>query len=149
MLVYGVRVAQATADDVVTRRLTITVNGNDGGSIDTPGSTVAFGGLKFSEGDAVRLELCDIDDAGNVSKPAVCEFTAHDTIAPDAPAGFAVELEREDKDPAPEKPAHHVVAKFAKEDGEGKLGPDAAQEIPDVIEPGERDRESNPRKHVS
>lgn len=126
MLVYEVEVAAPTDADVATRRLSIKVNGRDGGTIDTPGNTVKFGGLKFDEGDQVELHLVDIDDAGNQSPPAVCKFKAHDTIAPGIPAGFSVTLSGEMPSvPAPIQPAAHVVASSKLDKGVGgdKVGP--------------------------
>ena len=87
-LVYEVSVSAPSDGDVVTRRLTLRVNGEEAGVIDTPGSTIKFGGLKFNEGDEVDMRLVDIDDAGNQSPPAVFSFTAADTIAPAIPGGF-------------------------------------------------------------
>lgn len=127
MLVYEVNVAPPVDGDVVTRRLTIKVNGEDGGTIDTPGSTVRFGGLKFDDGAEVELHLVDIDDAGNTSPPAIHRFTATDTIAPAIPGGFGVALVGElPAVSAPLAPAVHVTAHDKTEgkgDGGDKVGP--------------------------
>ena len=119
MLVYEINVAPAVDADVVTRRLSITVNGEHGGEHDAPGTTVRFGGLKFNDGDEVELHLVDIDDAGNHSPPAVHRFTAADTIAPATPGGFGVALVAEmPNEPAPTIPAVHVTA-HDKTEGKG------------------------------
>jgi len=126
MLVYEVNVAPSVDSDVVTRRLKIVVDGQDGGTIDTPGNTVRFGGLKFNDGANVEMFLTDIDDAGNESPPAVHRFVAKDTIAPGIPGGFGVTLVEELVNTvAPLEPAMHVTA-HSKLDGKtdgGKVGP--------------------------
>ena len=126
MLVYEVNVAPAVDSDVVTRRLKIMVDGKDGGTIDTPGNTVRFGGLKFDDGADVEMFLSDIDDAGNESPPAIHRFVARDTIAPGIPGGFGVTLVAEMPNvTAPIDTVLHVTA-HSKLDGKtdgGKVGP--------------------------
>jgi len=95
-LVYNVTAGPVVDSDVSERRLTVTVNGNDSGTTTYPSDTTAFGELKFSDNDNVVLTLLDVDDAGNVSSPAVAEFVATDTIAPVSPGEFGVTLVREE-----------------------------------------------------
>jgi len=147
-LVYDVQVAAPSDSDVVTRRLSIRVNGQPGGVLDTPGSTCKFGGLKFNQGDEVDLHLVDIDDAGNESPPAVFSFTAKDTIAPGIPGGFGATLVAEVSETVtPAAAAKEVEAhsKLEGKEGEGTKAfpiamPDETDEI-DEIESG-RQRKS-------
>ena len=60
------------------------------------GQSVDFGELSFADNDEVVLTLVDVDDAGNVSKPATLQFTAKDNVPPSAPGGFSVALVREE-----------------------------------------------------
>jgi hypothetical protein len=97
MLVYGVSAGPAVDPDVVARRLSITVNGE---TISTPvefaADSTALGEVRAPQGATVVLSLVDVDDAGNVSEPAVVEFTANDTIPPTIPGGLGVALLREE-----------------------------------------------------
>ena len=96
MLSYSVHVARLPGNsDVVSRHLKTTVNGTESGCVHLPRETVKIGGLRFRVGDVVRLELRDVDAAGNHSEPAVIDFVCHDTIAPAAPLGFGLELDGE------------------------------------------------------
>jgi hypothetical protein len=96
MLIYSVSAAPAVDADVVSRRLTVTVNGEARESSDFSADATSFGELAVSDNDAVVLTLVDIDDAGNVSEPAVFEFVAVDTIPPAKPGEFGVSLVREE-----------------------------------------------------
>jgi hypothetical protein len=95
-LVYSVTAAAPVDADVVERRLTVTVNGEEKSSQVYASETTAFGELSFAQSDNVVLTLVDVDDAGNVSTPAVLEFVAADTIPPVAPGGLGVALVREE-----------------------------------------------------
>ena len=95
-LVYTVSAGAVVDSDVRERRLTVTTNGNDGGTTVFPRETTSFGELRFADNDNVVLTLVDVDDSGNVSSPAVAEFVATDTIAPAAPGEFGVTLVREE-----------------------------------------------------
>lgn len=96
MLVYSVSAAPAVDADVVSRRLTVTVNGEAREPSDFTADATSFGELAFADNDAVVLTLVDIDDAGNASEPAVFEFVAVDTIPPAKPGDFGVTLLREE-----------------------------------------------------
>ena len=96
MLIYNVTAGAVVDKDVTERRLTVTVN-------DAPVSTkayaadaVAFDEINVEQGDRVVLTLVDVDDAGNVSEPAVCEFVGNDTIPPVKPGELGVALVREE-----------------------------------------------------
>lgn len=96
MLVYSLTCAPAVDADVITRKLTITVNGEGRNPVQFPASFTNLGEFAFADDDNVVLTLCDVDDAGNASEPAVLEFVAKDTIAPAKPGEFGVTLVREE-----------------------------------------------------
>ena len=95
-LVYSVSAGPVVDADVVARRLTVTVDGVAEVLPDYPADTTVFGeAVTVPQDSNVILTLVDIDDAGNVSEPAVLEFVATDTIAPAQPGSFGVTLVRE------------------------------------------------------
>lgn len=96
MLIYSVTAAPVVDADVVSRKLTVTVNGEVRGETAYEADTTNFGEFGFADSDAVVLTLVDVDDAANVSEPAVFEFVATDTIPPAAPGSFGVTLVREE-----------------------------------------------------
>lgn len=96
MLVYTVTAAPAVAADTVKRILTITVNGELKATDEYEPTTTTFKELPLEENDLVVLTLVDVDNAGNPSSPAVCDFQATDTISPPAPGEFGVSLAREE-----------------------------------------------------
>jgi hypothetical protein len=96
MLIYAVSAAPAVDADVVSRRLSVTVNGEAREQADFEADATSFGEHGFADNDAVVLTLVDVDDAGNVSEPAVFEFVAADTIPPAKPGEFGVTLVREE-----------------------------------------------------
>lgn len=94
-LVYNVTAGPVVDRDVSERRLNVTVNGET--TISTFTSEVtSFGEFSFPDNANVVLTLVDVDDAGNVSSPAVVEFVAMDTIPPAKPGEFGVTLVREE-----------------------------------------------------
>jgi len=95
-LIYNVTAGAVVDADVVGRKLSVVVNGEDRGVTDYPADTTSFGELSFSDNDSVVLSLVDVDDAGNSSSPAVLEFVALDTIPPAQPGEFGVTLVREE-----------------------------------------------------
>ena len=96
MLVYNVTAGAVVDKDVAERRLSVTVNGEVRETKPFAPDTTSFGELAFADNDNVVLSLVDVDDAGNVSKPAVVEFVALDTVAPAAPGEFGVSFVREE-----------------------------------------------------
>jgi hypothetical protein len=97
MLVYAVSAGPAVDPDVVARRLSITVNGETVSSpVEFAADSTTLGEVKAPQGAIVVLSLVDVDDAGNVSEPAVVEFTANDTIPPTTPGGLGITLLREE-----------------------------------------------------
>ena len=96
MLVYSVTAGTPGAGDVVERRMTIQVNGSVVDTKSYGGEVVDLGEIKVEENAEVVLNLVDVDNAGNVSLPAIFAFTALDTIAPPAPGSFGVSIVREE-----------------------------------------------------
>ncbi len=94
-LVYELTCAPTTEVDVVERRLVVNVNGEVVSTDTYSKDTTSLGERSFAQGDNVVLSLVDVDDVGNVSEPAIVEFTAMDTIAPSTP-GLSVTLVREE-----------------------------------------------------
>lgn len=95
-LVYNVTAGPVVDNDVIERRLTVTVNGEVSQTTTSSSDTTSFGEFSFADNDNVVLTLVDVDDAGNVSSPAVLEFAAADTIPPAKPGEFGVTLVREE-----------------------------------------------------
>lgn len=98
VLVYKVSAQPPVDHDVVERRLTVTVDGESTVK-NYPGDTTDFGeAVRATEGASVVLSLMDVDNAGNLSEPAVLEYVATDTLPPQRPE-FGVTLVREEKAP--------------------------------------------------
>jgi hypothetical protein len=95
MLVYNVTAGVVVDKDVTERRLTVTVNDAPVSTKSYAADAVVFDEVGVNQGDKVVLTLVDVDDAGNVSEPAVCEFVGNDTIPPVKPGEFGVALVRE------------------------------------------------------
>lgn len=92
VLSYTVTAALPVDADVVSRLLTITVNGEDMGTVDVPVDATELSVFSAPQDADVTLTLVDVDDAGNKSEPAVYSFVATDTIAPAQPGGLGVTL---------------------------------------------------------
>lgn len=118
MLIYEVHVSKILgSSDVVSRHLKTFVNGSEKGAVKLPRETVKIGGLAFHVGDNVRLELRDVDEAGNHSDPAIVDFVVHDTIAPAAPMGFGIKVVGERPDDG-----EHLAQVESHDRVDGKLG---------------------------
>lgn len=92
-------------NDVETRELSITVNGQDPPTVKTYGKPfpATTEQLIFNQDDELSLTLVDIDDAGNRSPAsAALSVTVNDDVAPDAPGnlGVASKVELPDEPPA-------------------------------------------------
>lgn len=94
-LVYEIKCDPPVDNDVVERRLTVSINGEVVSTDVYSHTTISFGEQSFVQGDNVTLKLIDVDDVGNMSEPAIVEFVANDTIAPSVP-GLSVVLVREE-----------------------------------------------------
>jgi hypothetical protein len=92
VLTYRVSVTAPVDGDVVSRELTVTVNGVELMVVNALGNATDLGFVDVPQDSRVVLSLIDVDDAGNRSVPATVEFTAVDTLAPAQPGGFNVTL---------------------------------------------------------
>jgi hypothetical protein len=93
VLTYSVSAAAPVSGDVVTRLLTLVVNGEDQGTSELPADAAENLSVFSVPQDAeVVVTLVDVDDAGNKSEPAVLTFTATDTIPPQQPGALGVSL---------------------------------------------------------
>lgn len=92
VLTYVVSAGPVVDHDVVTRLLTLVVNGEDRGTTSLPATATELSVFSVPQDANVVLTLVDVDDAGNRSAPAVVEFVALDTIPPATPGSFGVTL---------------------------------------------------------
>lgn len=94
VLTYRVSVAPVVDGDVVTRELSVYVNGADTAREirSYEPAAVDLGDVLVEQGTAVVLKVVDVDDAGNRSEPAVLEFVATDTLPPAQPGSLGVTL---------------------------------------------------------
>lgn len=86
MLVYKAQlpVNPASQGDIVTKRFTV----NGGAATDLPFEATESPEFSVEEDTEVTLSLTHVDNKGNESAAKTQTFTAHDTIAPDAPGDF-------------------------------------------------------------
>jgi hypothetical protein len=103
ILTYAVSVNPVVDADVVSRELSVYVDGSEAAREvrSYPSDAAGLGTVSVPQNSAVVLQLVDIDDAGNRSEPAVLEFTATDTIAPAVPGNLGVTLVDETSDGEP------------------------------------------------
>jgi hypothetical protein len=95
-LVYAISAGAPVDTDVVSRELTVTINGTVSLPTTFSGAATDLGTISVDQGANVVLTLIDVDDAGNRSQPATVEFIAADTIPPAQPGSFGVSLVREE-----------------------------------------------------
>lgn len=101
LLTYRVSVGPVVDADVVTRELSVYVNGSDVARevrAYEP-TTIELGDVVVEQGSSVELRVVDIDDAGNRSEPAVLTFVAEDTLPPAQPGALGVTLVSETRVP--------------------------------------------------
>lgn len=112
VLTYAVSAAPVTEGDVVTRELSVVINGLEQPVVSFPGNAVDLGTVDVPQDSAVVLRLVDVDDAGNRSEPAEVVFTAVDTLPPSVPGVLGVSLvaEKTVSDAAPEGETDENVA---------------------------------------
>lgn len=92
ILKYSVSAPAPVDGDVVSRILTVTVNGVEQPAVPLAGNATDLGTIEAPQDAQVVLSLVDVDNAGLKSPPATLEFTAEDTIAPAQPGAFTVTL---------------------------------------------------------
>ena len=106
VLTYVVSAAPPVDGDVVSRELTVFIDGVQQSTVAFDGSSVSLGTVSAPQDSEVMLMLVDIDDAGNRSQPAESVFVAADTLPPEIPGGLSVEVVSENyvPDEVPEVP---------------------------------------------
>jgi hypothetical protein len=104
VLTYRVSVGPVVDGDVVTRELSVYVNGSDNGPREVrqyEATATDLGDVLVEQGSSVVLTVVDVDDAGNRSEPAVLEFVATDTLPPAQPGALGVTLVSEQRGEEP------------------------------------------------
>lgn len=91
-LTYRVTAGAPVDGDVVSRVVTVTVNGESHGSVSYAGASTDLGVITVPQDSNVEVSLVDIDDAGNASDPASYSFVAVDSIPPATPGALGVTL---------------------------------------------------------
>jgi hypothetical protein len=89
-LVYNIRIPLTQSKDVISRKLTLTVNGTNIFAKNFPGNTVDFGEFLFSHNDDVLVSIQDMDDVGNLSLTFEKRFIARDTVSPETPSNMNI-----------------------------------------------------------
>jgi hypothetical protein len=100
-IVFDVTLPPPAAADVVRRKFTLSVAGEEPLEIALPPNQATVTDLKAPQGAEVGLRLVDVDDAGNESEPRVQSFVATDTIPPPQPGEMGITVTAEEPDPAP------------------------------------------------
>lgn len=90
MLTFILVLPGKSADDVVSRELTVSVGGADPVMVTLAGDTVNSQEMAGEQGAAISGSLVDIDDAGNRSPARDFSFTLQDTIAPPQPGDVGI-----------------------------------------------------------
>lgn len=103
ILTYRVSVGPVVDADVVTRELSVYVNGADVAREVRAYEPTAtdLGDVVVEQGSSVELRVVDVDDAGNRSEPAVLTFVAEDTLPPAQPGSLGVTLVSETRGEEP------------------------------------------------
>lgn len=92
VLTYAISAAPVVDGDVVSRELSVVVDGLERPVVSFPGTAVDLGTVDAPQDSEVVLRLVDVDDAGNRSEAAEVVFTAVDTLPPAVPGGLGVTL---------------------------------------------------------
>lgn len=92
VLTYAVSAAPVVEGDVVSRELSVVVDGLEQPVVSFPGYAVDLGTVDVPQNSEVVLRLVDVDDAGNRSEPAEVTFVAVDTLPPSTPGALGVSL---------------------------------------------------------
>lgn len=92
VLTYSVSAAPVVEGDVVSRELSVVIDGLEQPVVSFPGYAVDLGTVSVPQDSEVVLRLVDVDDAGNRSVPAEVAFVAVDTLPPAAPGALGVSL---------------------------------------------------------
>jgi len=91
-LTYEIVVAAPAVGDVVSREVTVVVDGLYNEPVSHPATAVNLGQITVPQDSKVIVSVTDVDDAGNRSDPATLIFTAVDTVPPPVPGSVSVVL---------------------------------------------------------
>lgn len=89
-MTYEIAVGGPATQDVVSRELTVVVDGVYRDPVVFPAYEVSFGRISVPQDSEVVVSLVDVDDAGNRSEPSTVSFKAIDVVPPAAPGGLNV-----------------------------------------------------------
>lgn len=107
MLKFVIVLPEKTAEefDVVSRQVTIAINGVVAATLTAAATDTEVGPFAGRDNDQIDVSVVNVDDAGNVSAVASTLSTVlTDTFAPPAPGALAVLCVGEEPDPLPEEP---------------------------------------------
>lgn len=91
-ITYRVSAGAPVSGDVVSRLVTVVVDGVEQTATAYDGQSVDLGNITVPQDSSVVVTLVDVDDAGNKSEPASITFVAADTIPPAQPGFLGVTL---------------------------------------------------------
>lgn len=89
-MTYEIAVGGPASQDVVSRELTVVVDGVYRDPVVFPAYEVSLGRVSVPQDSEVVVSLVDVDDAGNRSEPSTISFKALDVVPPAAPGGLSV-----------------------------------------------------------
>jgi hypothetical protein len=89
-MTYEITVAAPAANDVVSREMTVVVDGVYRDPVVFPAYEVNLGQVSAPQDSNVVVSLVDVDDSGNRSEPATVSFQALDVVPPAVPGGLSV-----------------------------------------------------------
>lgn len=92
MLKFVLTMPEKGASDVVSRELTVSVDGAEPVVFTLTGDVVESQEFEAADGAAVTGTLVDVDDAGNKSEAREFTFVLVDTIAPPQPGEVGVKV---------------------------------------------------------
>lgn len=90
IMTYEITVGAPVTNDVVSRELTVVVDGVYRDPVVFPAYEVNLGRVSVPQDSSVVVSVVDIDDSGNRSEPATLSFQALDVVPPAAPGGLNV-----------------------------------------------------------
>lgn len=95
MLTFVLSLPEKSAADVVSRELSLSINGAEAQVASLSADASKSAEMTGEQGATVTGTLVDIDDAGNRSLPREFSFTLADTIAPPQPGDVGLEVTSE------------------------------------------------------
>jgi hypothetical protein len=141
-LTYEIVVAAPAVRDVVSREVTVLVDGLYNEPVAYPGNAVNLGQITVPQDSKVIVSVTDVDDAGNRSEPATLIFTAVDTVPPPVPGGVSVVLVGENVhslDESSVEPAVEEAEEEAEEEADEEAEEEADEEADEEVEESDED----------